>query len=85
MLDDHGRRKHKDAGFSCHICLLRPKSRGGVWLKSADPLAAPMIDPNFLGEADDLEAMVAGFKTTRRLMESLRCARYRRRTCSRPK
>ena len=38
--------------------------------KSADPLAAPLIDPNFLGEADDLEAMVAGFKTTRRLMET---------------
>jgi len=70
MLDDHGRKKHKEAGFSCHVCLLRPKSRGSVWLKSADPLAAPMIDPNFLGEAEDLETMVAGFKTTRRLMET---------------
>jgi choline dehydrogenase-like flavoprotein len=29
-----------------------------------------MIDPNFLGEAEDLESMVAGFKTTRRLMEA---------------
>lgn len=29
-----------------------------------------MIDPNFLGEDWDLEAMVAGFKTTRRLMET---------------
>jgi choline dehydrogenase-like flavoprotein len=29
-----------------------------------------LIDPNFLGEADDLETMVAGFKTTRRLMET---------------
>ena len=37
---------------------------------SADPLAAPLIDPNFLGEEADLEAMVAGFKTTRRLMET---------------
>ncbi|MGY4600833.1 choline dehydrogenase-like flavoprotein [Bradyrhizobium sp. GM22.5] len=69
-LDDHGRKKHKEAGFSCHVCLLRPKSRGSVWLKSADPLAAPLIDPNFLGEAEDLETMVAGFKTTRRLMET---------------
>ena len=30
----------------------------------------PLIDPNFLGEADDLEAMVAGYKTTQRLMET---------------
>jgi choline dehydrogenase-like flavoprotein len=70
MLDDHGRKRHKEAGFSCHVCLLRPKSRGSVALKSADPLAAPLIDPNFLGEDEDLENMVAGFKTTRRLMET---------------
>jgi choline dehydrogenase-like flavoprotein len=70
MLDDHGRKRHKEAGFSCHVCLLRPKSRGTVSLASADPLAAPRIDPNFLGEDADLEAMVAGFKTTRRLMET---------------
>jgi len=70
MADDHGRKRHRGAGFSCHVCLLRPKSRGSVALGSADPLAAPLIDPNFLGEADDLETMVAGFKTTRRLMET---------------
>jgi choline dehydrogenase-like flavoprotein len=41
-----------------------------VWLASADPVASPAIDPNFLGEDADLEAMVAGFKTTRRLLET---------------
>jgi len=70
LADDHGRKRHRGTGFSCHVCLLRPKSRGSVGLKSADPLAAPMIDPNFLGEAEDLETMVAAFKTTRRLMET---------------
>jgi choline dehydrogenase-like flavoprotein len=33
-------------------------------------LAAPAIDPNFLGEEADLEAMVAGFKTTKRLLDA---------------
>jgi len=70
ILDDHGRKRHKEAGFSCHVCLLRPKSRGRVTLASADPTQAPLIDPNFFGEDADLEAMVAGFKTTRRLMET---------------
>ena len=70
IVDDHGRKRHRSTGFSCHVCLLRPKSRGSVSLGSADPLAAPVIDPNFLGEDADLEAMVAGFKTTRRLMET---------------
>ena len=42
-------------GYSCHVCLLRPKSRGSVKLASADPMAAPLIDPNFLAERDDVE------------------------------
>lgn len=70
MADDHGRKRHRGTGFSLHVCLLRPKSRGSVTLGSADPLAAPLIDPNFLGEAADLESMVAGFKITRRLLET---------------
>ncbi|HEY0851602.1 MAG TPA: GMC family oxidoreductase N-terminal domain-containing protein [Bradyrhizobium sp.] len=70
MADDHGRKRHRGTGFSLHVCLLRPKSRGEVTLGSADPLAAPLIDPNFFAEPVDLETMVAGFKTTRRLLET---------------
>jgi len=70
IVDDHGRKRHRGGGFACHVCLLRPKSRGTVRLANADPLNAPLIDPNFLGEKEDLEAMVAGFKTTQRLMQT---------------
>jgi choline dehydrogenase-like flavoprotein len=70
FVEDHGRKVRFGAGLSCHVCVLRPKSRGSVWLQSPDPMAAPAIDPNFLGEEEDMEAMVAGFKTTRRLMET---------------
>jgi choline dehydrogenase-like flavoprotein len=70
IVDNHGRTRHRGTGFSCHVCLLRPESRGTLGLNSADPLAAPRIDPNFLGEKADLEAMVEGYKTTRRLMET---------------
>ena len=70
MIEDHGRKRRWGTGFSCHVCVLRPKSRGSVWLASADPTKPPAIDPNFLGEQDDLETMVAGFKMTRRLMET---------------
>ena len=55
-------------GYSCHVCLLRPKSRGSVTLASADPLAAPLIDPNFLAERDDIERLVRGFKAMRRIL-----------------
>jgi choline dehydrogenase-like flavoprotein len=49
---------------------LRPASRGSVALHSADPIAAPAIDPNFLGEEADVDAMVAGFKMTKRLLDA---------------
>lgn len=70
LVDDHARKRHLGHGFSCHVCLLRPKARGSVKLASADPFAAPLIDPNFLGEIEDLETMVAAFKMTRRIMDA---------------
>ncbi|MFV0281388.1 MAG: GMC family oxidoreductase [Rhodoblastus sp.] len=69
-VDDHARKPRLGHGFSCHVCVLRPKSRGAVTLASNDPAAAPLIDPNFLGEIEDVETLVAGFKLTRRIMEA---------------
>ena len=70
LVDDHARKKHWGHGFSCHVCLLRPKSRGTVTIASSDPDVAPLIDPNFLGASEDLETMVAGFKLTKRIMDA---------------
>ncbi len=70
MVDDHARKWRFGHGYSLHVCLLRPKSAGRVSLASADPLAAPLIDPNFYGEPQDLEAMVRAFKLARRVLEA---------------
>jgi choline dehydrogenase-like flavoprotein len=70
MVADHGRKPRWGTGFSCHVCLLRPKSQGSVWLQSADPHSPPAIDPNFLGEDADVDTMVAGFKMTKRLLDA---------------
>ena len=67
-LIDHGRRTVFGHGYSCHVCLLRPRSRGRVKLASADPLQPPLIDPNFLGDPQDMVRMVRGFKAMRRLL-----------------
>jgi choline dehydrogenase-like flavoprotein len=67
-LVDHGRKTVFGHGYSCHVCLLRPKSRGSVTLASADPLAAPLIDPNFLADADDMARLVRGFKAMRQIL-----------------
>jgi choline dehydrogenase-like flavoprotein len=67
-LVDHGRKTSLGLGYSCHVCLLRPESRGSVRLAGRDPLVAPLIDPNFLGERSDIERMVRGFKITRNIL-----------------
>ena len=74
-LIDHGRKTVFGHGYSCHVCLLRPKSRGHVRLASADPLAAPAIDPNFLGEREDVDAMVRGFRLMRGILSQPALAR----------
>ena len=76
-LVDHGRKTTFGHGYSCHVCILRPASRGSVRLASADPLAAPLIDPNFLAEREDMERLVRGFKLMRRIMNQPALAGYR--------
>ena len=75
-LVDHGRKTQFGHGYSCHVCLLRPRSRGSVSLASADPAAAPLIDPNFLADADDMARMVRGFRLMRTLLAQPALARY---------
>ncbi len=67
MVDDHGRKRHLGSGISCHVCVLRPKSRGTVTLASADPMAAPVIDPNFLSNEDDLNRLMKGARIIERI------------------
>lgn len=75
-LVNHGRTTTTGHGYSCHVCLLRPKSRGSVRLASADPLAAPLIDPAFLAERDDMDRLIRGFKLMRSIMSQPALARF---------
>ncbi|MFD7084723.1 GMC family oxidoreductase [Streptomyces sp. NPDC002181] len=47
--------------------VVRPVSRGWIRLASADPLAHPLINPNYLGDRWDLERMVQGIKLAREI------------------
>ena len=42
--------------YSLHVCVLRPKSRGSLTLRSADPLAPPVIQPQYCSAPEDLIA-----------------------------
>jgi len=76
-LVDHGRKTVLGHGYSCHVCLLRPRSRGSLTLASADPLAAPDIDPAFLSDPDDLRRLVRGFQAMRRILQQPALAGHR--------
>jgi len=70
LVDDHGRKLHLGHGFSCHVCVLRPKSRGCVTLNSANPLDPPAIDPAFFEDERDFETLVAGVKLTQTILRA---------------
>jgi len=48
-----------DEGYLTMPGLLKPKSRGTVRLTSADPAAAPLVDPNYFADPADVDAYVA--------------------------
>jgi choline dehydrogenase-like flavoprotein len=77
IVDDHARRLHYGYGMTCHVAVLRPSSRGRVGLRSADPLDAPRIDPNFLADDADLATLLAGVKRARDIMEGAALAPHR--------
>lgn len=57
----------KGHGFQVHLGANKPKSRGQVRLKSADPVAAPELVFNYLSEEEDRAAFRAGLRLTREL------------------
>jgi choline dehydrogenase-like flavoprotein len=77
IVDDHARKLHLGYGFSCHVCGLRPFSRGEVFLQSGDPLADPGIDPKFLSDPRDLDVLVKGAKIAREILMGAALAKYR--------
>src|SRR5690606_19735222 len=52
--------------FSCGSIVLDPESRGEVTLRSADPLALPAVQFNFMGAEHDRERLRRAFRFIRR-------------------
>ena len=57
-------------GFTIYPSLNRPKSRGSITLKSANPYDHPIIQPNYLSDRRDIEALVEGLKIARSIGDS---------------
>ncbi|ARK09845.1 GMC family oxidoreductase N-terminal domain-containing protein [Fibrella sp. ES10-3-2-2] len=57
-------------GWSILPTLLQPTSRGYVGLRSANPLDAPVIQPNFMSTEKDRNLLLAGTKLAMKLNRS---------------
>ena len=60
IVDDHNRKAHLGHGYTLHVTLCRPKSRGSVRLQSKRASDAPLIDPGFFSHPDDMATLIKG-------------------------
>jgi choline dehydrogenase len=66
-VDKPGRPLHRFSGFTASAVQCRPRSRGRVQIASADPLAAPRIETNYLAGELDRNVIVAGIRMLREI------------------
>jgi choline dehydrogenase-like flavoprotein len=70
IVDDHARKMHWGHGYTLHVTLMRPQSRGSVTLASRNPMDKPLIDPAFFKEKEDLQTLMAATQMGLRIMQS---------------
>jgi choline dehydrogenase-like flavoprotein len=64
------------SGVTLNSYTVRPKARGSVTLRSADPRDPPVVDPNFLGDPDDVRTSTEGVRISREILNQSAMARY---------
>jgi len=69
LFDDHGFNKKlaRRYGYSFHVTLMRPKSRGSITLASNDPNDSPLINLNLLSDDRDIDLLIEGIKIVRKI------------------
>lgn len=74
---DHGITPPPMAAFTLGPTLLTPDSRGKLWIDGPDPTRAPLIDPHYLHEPDDLYRLVRGVEIARDIAHQAALKPYR--------
>ncbi|ADE86874.1 GMC family oxidoreductase [Rhodobacter capsulatus] len=77
IVDAHMRKLHVADGWSAHICVLRPQSRGTVRLASKNPRKAPLIDPAFLADPRDEALMLRAARMLEEIVGAAALAPWR--------
>ncbi len=60
--DPVSRKPHPKPGIVIYTNVAKPRSRGEIRLRSADPMDAPVIDHRLVGDPEDMAALIRGLK-----------------------
>ena len=74
--DEEGLRDPSGPGFTVAPTLVAVNSRGQIRLRDSNPEHAPLIDPDYFGAPEDLDAMVEGLRLTLDLVSRGPLTRY---------
>lgn len=77
LIDDGPTPRVTRHGYLARISMTRPRSRGQVMLRSADPAAPPRIDGNYLADPMDIARARSGVRIARDIFRQPAFARYR--------
>jgi len=76
---EQGLREPKEHGFTIGAAVLKPRSRGSIIIRSNDPLAPPVIQPNYCSDqaGEDMRVLIEGLRWGRRIVAAPPFSRLR--------
>ncbi|MEL7219952.1 MAG: GMC family oxidoreductase N-terminal domain-containing protein [Bacteroidota bacterium] len=60
----------KNAGYHIDVGLVQPKSKGNIRLASADPKDTILVNPNYLGDEEDVKTYIKGIRTALKFFQT---------------
>ncbi|KAK2463425.1 hypothetical protein APHAL10511_004511 [Amanita phalloides] len=81
--EDHGRVTWDVGTYGLHCYLLRPLSRGRVFLKNPNPWDLPGVDPNYLQDPSDAVKLLRGVKLLSKIARAQPVASLLDQSCNR--
>ena len=76
-LEKFGEPLHPFPAFTASVCNLQPTSRGFIRLRSVDPAAEPIIQPNYLSTEADRRVAADSIRVARRIVAAPALQRFR--------